>query len=101
MYRKKFGLKTSFKEEQQQQHLKKEYGVTDNNILVVERKSRLVNIWRNSLQYLFLLIRWVAAITVAFLAVIGLTGLVFPETRTALFYIFVQTLNQIKDFTGW
>lgn len=97
---KAFGLKTTYQKEQQQTQLKKEYGIADKNVVVVERKSRVVLLWKNTLQFLLFLLRLAAAIALIVLAIIGLCALIYPAPRAALANVFTETMVQIHTFTG-
>lgn len=97
---KKPGLIAGYRHEQEQQRIKEEHGITQPNVVVVERKSRVVMIWKNTLRFLLFLLRTAATVLLVALAVVGLAALIFPESRMALYDELVTALEQITMFLG-
>lgn len=93
-------LKAKFDEEKRQTELKNQHGITEKNVVVVERKSRTVLVVREFFKIIFKLLQLAAGVAIVFLAIAGLVAIVFPETRTALYAIFLQTYTQARTFIG-
>lgn len=91
----------AFREEQEQKELRTAYGIEDKEVVVVERRSRIVMIWKATLKYFFVLLRIAASVALAVLAVTGLAALVFPEVRIPLFETLAQAFSQLKQFLGF
>lgn len=77
-----------------QKHLKAKYKIrSDQDVLIVE-KSGLI---KYLLQMCENLIKFLAGLILFLLALIGLTALVYPETRTDLLYQWYLTMAQLKS----
>lgn len=100
MASKKLGLKAKYQEQEQQKELREAYGVKETDVVVVERKSRIVQIWKTTLKSFFSLARILALVAVVVLAFVGVTSLLFPETRAALLDVFLTTFDQIGRMLG-
>lgn len=84
----------------EQKRLREEHGVAEENVVVVERKNQAVNALRVVLRFALALLRILANIAIAALAIVGLATLIFPETRAAFWDIATTTFYQIKGFVG-
>lgn len=93
-------LKVGFREQQEQENLKEQYGIEEKEVVVVERKSRVVQIWRVTLRYFVLLLKVLASVLVAVLAVIGLATLIYPGIRAEFFATANQVIVELRAYTG-
>ena len=93
----KRGLLKEFEEEEafreKQEKLKAKHDIEDENVVVVEK----TNFAKFSVTTLIRLIKLIATILILALAAIGLTALLYPECRMALFSIFNATANQANS----
>ena len=93
----KRGLLKEFEEEEafreKQEKLKAKHDIEDENVVVVEK----TNFAKFSVTTLIRLIKLIATILILALAAIGLTALLYPECRMALFSIFNVTANQVNS----
>lgn len=93
----KRGLLKEFEEEEtfreKQEKLKAKHDIEDENVVVVEK----TNFAKFSVTTLIRLIKLIATILILALAAIGLTTLLYPECRMALFSIFNATANQVNS----
>ena len=93
----KRGLLKEFQEEEafreEQEKLKAKHDIEDENVVVVEK----TNFAKFSVTTLIRLIKLIATILILALAAIGLTALLYPECRMALFSIFNATANQVNS----
>ena len=93
----KRGLLKEFEEEEafreKQEKLKAKHDIEDENVVVVEK----TNFAKFSVTILIRLIKLIATILILALAAIGLTALLYPECRMALFSIFNATANQVNS----
>ena len=80
-------------EELRQGRLKRECGLTDENVVVVERSHLLKFLFRT----LGLVIRTLATLTIAALAFIGLTALIYPGPRKELLVVWLEIVSQLKN----
>lgn len=95
----KSGFKEGYQKREEQKRLQKEYGL-DPDVVVVERKSRIVSIWRTTLRYFFVLMRIVANAIMAVLAMIGILTIVMPNMRSDLILTLQQFSTEIKNYIG-
>ncbi len=83
--------KEVFENEQLQLHRK--HNIKDNNVVVVEK----TNMTKFTVKMAIRFIKLIATISLLILAVIGLTTLIYPETREAFTGIFRQTVEQTEQ----
>lgn len=83
--------KEAFEKEQTQLHRK--HKVKDENVIVVEKS----NMTKFTVKLAVRFIKLAATICLLVLAVIGLTTLIYPETRQAFTGIFMQTVEQTEQ----
>lgn len=93
-------LKKQFKEEKAQEELKQQYGITQENVVVVERKSRIVQMWRATLNYAFFFFSIMVRVAIAVLAIIGLTTLIFPDIRVEFISAMQTAISEVKAYVG-
>lgn len=93
-------LKEKYEWNQRQTELKQEHGIEEERVVVVERKSPVAQIWRTTLKYLVLLIRVLATVMIAILAIIGLSALIYPNIRIEFFVTFNQVVAELRGFLG-
>lgn len=88
----KISLVSKYKEDkkrqEEQQRLKDKHNIKDNNVVVVEK----ANMTKFTVKMAVRFIKLIATICLLVLAVIGLTTLIFPETREAFIGIFHQVI---------
>ena len=93
----KRGLLKEFEEEEafreEQEKLKAKHDIEDENVVVVEK----TNCAKLSVTTRIRRIKLIATILILALAAIGLTALLYPECRMALFSIFNATANQVNS----
>lgn len=94
---KNFGLKVKHQHEQQQAELRKQYDI-EKDVVVVEKKSRVVMMWRTTLFFVSTAIRVLATITIAVFTVIGIAAVLFPAPRHELTLIFQQALSELRGY---
>ena len=87
-------LRAAWEQQKQQQILRDQYGVSDPNTIVVERKNVVTNTLRLAGRASIMAIRFAASVALAGLALIGLAALIYPDTRLALLGHAVETMNQ-------
>lgn len=92
------GLRAAWNQQRKQQLLRKEYGIADNETIVVERKNVITNTLRLLLRVLGHVVRFAATLTLAMLAFGGLAALIYPDTRASLLNNFLEALNQLEQF---
>lgn len=95
--RKQF-LKSGYLERKEQERLRAQYEVEENDVLVVERKSRVVQLWKVTLHASFVILRVLVNILIAVLATIGLATLIFPDIRSEFLAAGMRTLNEIRSY---
>ncbi len=83
--------KEVFEKEQSQLHRK--HNIKDDNVIVVEK----TNMTKFTIKMAVRFIKLIATIFLLILAVIGLTTLIYPETREAFTGIFMQTVEQTEQ----
>ncbi len=93
-------LKARYEQKRKQADLKKKYGIEEEKVVVVERKSRIVQLWKATLRFLLILLQILATAAVAALAVVGLATLIYPDTRAEFIEFAVTTYNQVRQFVG-
>jgi len=76
--------KENIERQAQQEKLREKHNIKDENTVVVEKS----NMAKFSVNTFIRLVKFFAAVIIVCLAVIGLTALVFPDTREALLAIF-------------
>lgn len=91
-------LRAAWEQQKQQQKLRDQYGITDSNTIVVERKNVVTNTLRLMGQAWVMAARFAATVVLAGLALIGLAALIYPDTRLALFEHAVETMNQLSQW---
>lgn len=91
-------LRAAWEQAKQQQALRDQYGVSDPNTVVVERKNVVTNTLRLFGQASIMAIRFAATVALAGLALIGLAALIYPDTRLALLGHAVETMNQLNQW---
>ena len=79
-----------------QKALKKKHKIDDDNVVVVEKS----NMAKFSIKTLVGFTKLIATISILCLAAIGLTALIFPETRVALLAIFNLAAEQTTEMIG-
>mgnify|MGYP002627545407 CR=1 FL=1 len=89
-------LEEQQEQDKKQQKLHEKHNIADGNVVVVEKSNMI----KFSLRGLSAIIRLVATCIIIILAIIGLTCIVYPETRRPLINIFGQTFNQLNNLTG-
>ena len=85
--------KENIERQAQQEKLREKHNIEDENMVVVEKS----NMAKFSVNTFIRLIKFFAAVIIVCLAVIGLTALVFPETREALLAIFHLAAEQTTE----
>lgn len=94
------GLMKKYKEdtafEETQKELKEKHHIEDKNVVVVEKN----NMAKFSIKTLGTLIRLFATIIILALAAVGLTALLYPESREALLSIFQLAADQTSEMIG-
>lgn len=92
------GLRAAWNQQRKQQLLRKEYGIQDSKTIVVERKNAITNTLRLLLQALWHVLHFVATLTIAFLAFVGLAALIYPDTRISMISHFDEAIIQLIQF---
>lgn len=92
-------LKKGYQERQQQQQLKEQYGI-EKDVVVVERKNAVAQTTRIVLSFCWTVLRVLAVILVAVLAIIGLAALLYPDVRGELLQVFTAILKELQQMTG-
>ena len=85
--------KENIERQAQQEKLREKHNIEDENMVVVEKS----NMAKFSVNTFIRLVKFFAAVIIVCLAVIGLTVLVFPETREALLAIFHLAAEQTTE----
>ncbi len=85
--------KENIERQAQQEKLREKHNIKDENTVVVEKS----NMAKFSVNAFIRLVKFFAAVIIVCLAVIGLTALVFPETREALLAIFHLATEQTTE----
>ncbi len=85
--------KENIERQAQQEKLREKHNIKDENTVVVEKS----NMAKFSVNTFIRLVKFFAAVIIVCLAVIGLTALVFPETREALLAIFHLAAEQTTE----
>lgn len=80
------------KRQEEQQKLKDKHNIKDDNIVVVEK----TNMTKFTVKMAIRLIKLIATICLLVLAAIGLTTLIFPETRESFLGIFQQVIHDTE-----
>ena len=80
------------KRQEEQQKLKDKHNIKDNNVVVVEK----ANMTKFTVKMLIRFVKLIATICLLILAAIGLTTLIFPETREAFTGIFHQVITDTE-----
>lgn len=75
------------KEELKQDKLREKHKIEDENVVVVEKGS--------TTKYLVITARIVANVLLYIFAIIGIIALIYPNSRSALFGIYKDTLGQL------
>ena len=83
-------LRAAWEQQKQQQILRDQYGVSDPNTIVVERKNVVTNTLRLAGRASIMAIRFAASVALA--------GLIYPDTRLALLGHAVETMNQLNQW---
>ncbi len=91
-------LRAAWEQQKQQQILRDQYGVSDPNTIVVERKNVVTNTLRLAGRASIMAIRFAASVALAGLALIGLAALIYPDTRLTLLEHAVETMNQLSQW---
>lgn len=78
--------------EKKQKKLHEKHSIKDENVVVVEKSNMI----KFSLKGIATIIRLTATCIITVLAIIGLTCIIYPETRRPLKIILGQTFNQIN-----
>jgi hypothetical protein len=89
------GLKARFELENEQERLRRQHNINKPDVVVVERKNIAVNIWTNTLKYIFLSIRICAVISIVTLAIIGLAAVIFPAPRYEMITLWKNTFSEL------
>lgn len=92
------GLKKDYQVKQEQSQLKEAYGITEESVKIVERKTAIVPVLRLTGKSVAITIRVIATIIILALAFIGLTALIYPAPRQALYDLLQLVLNEISGF---
>lgn len=85
--------KKAAQEQQKQENLRKKYNVSD-DVKIIEKN----NVFKFTVRAIFEIIKTIATIILCFLALVGILSIVYPDTRTILFSIFMEILNQVTTF---
>ena len=92
------GLKAKFELEHEQELLRRQHNISKPDVVVVERKNPVVNIWTHTLKYIFLFVRICAIICIAALAITGLAALIFPAPRYEMIILWENIFNDLLTF---
>ena len=79
-----------------QKELKEKHKIEDENVVVVEKS----NMAKFSVNTFIRFIKFIVTVIILCLAAIGLTALIFPETREALLAIFHLAAEQTTEMIG-
>lgn len=93
-------LRAAWNARRKQDALRKTYGVSNPNTIVVERKNIITNSLRIVLQAFGQTVRFTASAIIAALALTGLAALVYPDTRLLLVDKIVDGMMQLNMFLG-
>ncbi len=85
--------KENIERQAQQEKLREKHSIEDANTVIVEKS----NMEKFSVNTFIRLVKFFAAVIIVCLAVIGLTALMFPETREALLAIFHLAAEQTTE----
>lgn len=95
--KKKPMLMAALKEEQHQERLREQYGITE-RVKVVEKKSRTAQMLRVLINAVFVIVRCAALVAIAGLTIIGLATLIYPNMRAAGLETWQEIVMQLADF---
>lgn len=93
-------LLSGYRAAKEQEALKKKHGINSPEVVVIEKKSALAQIWRSTLAAIFLSIRILATIALVLLALVGLSVFIYPDLRSSFMVVFEDTVVQIQNFLG-
>lgn len=83
-------------EQQHQEALRKQHGIEDENVVVVEKKSMMKFLIR-----LFIgLIKTIASIAGIILAGIGIMTLIYPDIRNEFMAVLLAVIDDVISMTG-
>lgn len=94
------GLLSGYRAAKEQEALKKKHGINSPEVVVIEKKSAVAQIWRSTLAAIFLAIRILATIALVLLAIVGLSVFIYPDLRSSFMVAFGDTVAQIQNFLG-
>lgn len=81
--------------EDNQEKLKKKYGIAQGKKIVVVEKS---NMFKFLIKTLFAIIRLLATIALLAMAIIGILAMVYPDTRDILWHIAQTLLIELRQY---
>lgn len=77
-------VKKEIEYEKEQKRLKKEHAIAEEHVVVVEKKSLILNLTKFFVRSGGQVIKVVCTVCILILAVVGLAALIFPESRRFL-----------------
>lgn len=95
---KKVALKKRYDQKIEQKRLKEQYGVENQDVIVIEKKNVISQTLRVVMNAAFAALRIAAFALIALLALVGLAGLIYPNIRAEYAITYQRMFTELSGY---